>query len=67
MRSRTTTPKQAQTPSPQPGEGRVSADAVVFDVGGVLIDWNPRSLYRRLFAGDEGAMERCLNEMCSPA
>jgi len=23
---------------------------VVFDLGGVLIDWNPRYLYRQLFA-----------------
>jgi 2-haloacid dehalogenase len=26
----------------------VLVDAVVFDLGGVLIDWNPRHLYRRL-------------------
>jgi 2-haloacid dehalogenase len=30
--------------------------AVVFDLGGVLIDWNPRYLYRTLF-DDEAAME----------
>ena len=24
-------------------------DAVVFDLGGVLLDWNPRYLYRKLF------------------
>jgi 2-haloacid dehalogenase len=41
--------------------------AVVFDLGGVLIDWNPRYLYRRLFAGDEAAMERFLAEVCTPA
>ena len=34
--------------------------AVVFDLGGVLIDWNPRHLYRKLFAGDEAAMEAFL-------
>ena len=39
---------------------------VIFDLGGVLIDWNPRYLYRRLFAGDEAAMERFLAEVCSP-
>jgi 2-haloacid dehalogenase len=42
-------------------------EAVVFDLGGVLIDWNPRHLYRRLFGGDEAAMERFLSEICSPA
>jgi 2-haloacid dehalogenase len=39
--------------------------AVVFDLGGVLIDWNPRYLYRRLF-DDEGAMERFLSQVCTP-
>ncbi|HKR76279.1 MAG TPA: HAD family phosphatase [Rhodanobacter sp.] len=41
-------------------------DAVVFDLGGVLIDWNPRYLYRRLF-DDEAAMERFLSEVCTSA
>lgn len=41
-------------------------DVVVFDLGGVLIDWNPRYLYRQLI-GDEAAMERFLSEICSPA
>lgn len=27
--------------------------AVVFDLGGVLIDWDPRYLYRKIFAGEE--------------
>ena len=40
-------------------------DAVVFDLGGVLIDWNPRHLYRKLFE-DEAKMERFLAEVCSP-
>ena len=40
-------------------------DAVVFDLGGVLIDWNPRHLYRKLFE-DEAKMERFLSEVCSP-
>jgi len=37
----------------------------VFDLGGVLIDWNPRYLYRKLF-DDDAAMERFLSEVCSP-
>jgi 2-haloacid dehalogenase len=41
-------------------------DAVVFDLGGVLIDWNPRHLYRKLFDTDEAAMERFLAEVCTP-
>jgi 2-haloacid dehalogenase len=42
-----------------------SFDTVVFDLGGVLIDWDPRYLYRRLF-DDEAAMERFLSEICTP-
>lgn len=38
--------------------------AVIFDLGGVLIDWDPRHLYRRLFA-DETAMEAFLNEVAT--
>src|SRR5260370_18594918 len=38
---------------------------VVFDLGGVLIDWNPRYLYRKLFAGDEAAMEHFLANICT--
>lgn len=39
--------------------------AVVFDLGGVLIDWDRRYLYRRLFGGDEAAMERFLADVCT--
>jgi 2-haloacid dehalogenase len=40
--------------------------AVAFDLGGVLIDWNPRHLYRNIFGSDEAAMERFLSEVCTP-
>ncbi len=43
-----------------------SIRSVVFDLGGVLIDWDPRHLYRRIFRGDEAAMERFLAEVCTP-
>jgi 2-haloacid dehalogenase len=39
---------------------------VLFDLGGVLVDWNPRHLYRRLFA-DEAAMEQFLATVCTQA
>lgn len=42
-------------------------EAVVFDLGGVLIDWDPRYLYRSIFEGDEAAMERFLAEVTTPA
>jgi 2-haloacid dehalogenase len=44
----------------------VRPTAVVFDLGGVLIDWNPRYLYRRLFDGDDAAMEAFLAEVTTP-
>ena len=40
--------------------------AVAFDLGGVLIDWNPRHLYRKMFGADEAAMERFLAEIATP-
>jgi 2-haloacid dehalogenase len=39
--------------------------AVTFDLGGVLIDWNPRYLYRSIFGGDDAAMERFLTDVCN--
>jgi 2-haloacid dehalogenase len=39
---------------------------VIFDLGGVLIDWNPRHLYRKLF-DDEAEMEGFLAEVCTQA
>lgn len=40
--------------------------AVVFDLGGVLIDWNPRHLYRKVFE-DEERMEVFLRDVCNQA
>jgi len=41
-------------------------DTVVFDLGGVLIDWDPRHLYRQLFA-DPDEMEDFLARICTMA
>jgi 2-haloacid dehalogenase len=45
--------------------GRTARSIVVFDLGGVLIDWDPRHLYRKLFAGDDAAMEYFLATVCT--
>jgi 2-haloacid dehalogenase len=37
---------------------------VVFDFGGVLLEWNPRHLYRKIFA-DEAEMEWFLANVCT--
>jgi 2-haloacid dehalogenase len=44
--------------------GRTARSIVVFDLGGVLIDWDPRHLYRQLFA-DDAAMEYFLATVCT--
>jgi len=44
----------------------MSPDSILFDLGGVLIDWNPRYLYRPLFGADEAAMEDFLARVCPP-
>lgn len=41
-------------------------DTVVFDLGGVLAEWDPRHLYRELFDGDEQAMDDFLANVCTP-
>lgn len=38
---------------------------IVFDLGGVLIDWNPRYLYKKIFASEE-EMEWFLTNVCTP-
>jgi len=38
---------------------------IVFDLGGVLIDWNPKHLYRKLI-DDEDEIDSFLTEVCSP-
>ena len=40
--------------------------AVVFDLGGVVIDWDPKLLYRKVFDGDEAKMEMFLSQICPP-
>lgn len=45
---------------------RTAHDTLLFDLGAVLVDWNPRYLYREHFGGNDAAMERFLSEVCSP-
>ncbi|WP_409450132.1 HAD family hydrolase, partial [Comamonas sp.] len=40
-------------------------DTVIFDLGNVLIQWDPRYLYRKIFVGDEAGMEAFLAEVCT--
>lgn len=40
-------------------------DTVIFDFGGVLIDWNPAYVYLKEFRGDTEKMNHFLNTICS--
>ena len=40
-------------------------DTIIFDLGGVLIDWNPKYLYRDVFDGDEEKVDWFLNTICT--
>ena len=38
---------------------------VIFDLGGVLIDWNPAYVYLKVFNGDKKKMHWFFNEICT--
>ncbi len=40
-------------------------ETIIFDIGGVLIDWNPRHLYRKLFKTEE-EITWFLENICTP-
>jgi 2-haloacid dehalogenase len=42
-----------------------SINTVIFDLGGVLIDWNPRYLYRKIFKTEE-EINWFLENVCTP-
>ena len=46
---------------------RQPVTTVVFDIGNVLVAWDPRNLYRRYFAGREHEMEWFLKNVCTSA
>ena len=41
-------------------------DTIIFDLGGVLVDWKPEYLYRKAFNNDEDKVQWFLNTVCSP-
>jgi 2-haloacid dehalogenase len=41
-----------------------AVNTIIFDLGAVLVDWNPRHLYRKIFPSEE-AMETFLRDVCS--
>src|SRR5438477_6498157 len=57
--------RRRQKPDARCRMTKAARDIVVFDLGGVLIDWDPRHLYGKLFAGEEAAMEHFLATICT--
>jgi 2-haloacid dehalogenase len=49
-----------------PANSSGAIDTVIFDLGNVLINWDPRHLYRKLFGEDIEGMERFLANVCHP-
>lgn len=45
---------------------RPRPSAVLLDLGGVFLDWDPRYLYRKLFGDDVAGMEDFLANICTP-
>jgi len=41
-------------------------DTIIFDLGGVLIDWNPEYLYSKIFKNDPKKMDWFLSTVCTP-
>lgn len=50
-----------------PQQRAVRPNAVLLDLGGVFLDWDPRHLYRKLLGDDVAAMEDFLANVCTPA
>ena len=47
------------------GRSNRAVDAVVFDIGGVLLEWDPEHLYRRLIP-DAATRRWFLSQVCTP-
>lgn len=59
-----TTDATAAAAASAPGASGRAPGTVIFDLGGVLLDWNPRHLYRQLFQ-DPAEMEGFLARICT--
>jgi 2-haloacid dehalogenase len=40
-------------------------NTIIFDLGGVLVDWNPEYVYLKEFRGDRAKMDWFLNHVCA--
>lgn len=44
---------------------KTKIDTIIFDLGGVLVDWNPKYIYRKVFNYDEDKVQWFLNTICT--
>ena len=44
---------------------KTGIDTIIFDLGGVLVDWNPEYVYRDVFEGDQDKVNWFLNNICT--
>jgi 2-haloacid dehalogenase len=40
--------------------------AIIFDLGGVLLDWNPRHLFKKMFTDNQAELDYFLECVCPP-
>ena len=45
----------------------LTPEAIIFDLGGVLIDWDPKHLYTKVFDEDQEKIEHFLSTVCPPS
>ena len=46
---------------------KCNIDTIIFDLGGVLVDWKPEYLYRKVFNGNEKKWQWFLSKVCTSA
>ncbi len=44
---------------------KYNINTIVFDLGGVLVDWNPEYVYRKVFEDDQEKVDWFLNNICT--
>ena len=44
---------------------KITIKTIIFDLGGVLIDWNPEYLYLDVFKGDRVKMNTFFEQVCT--
>lgn len=44
---------------------KTNIDTIIFDLGGVLVDWNPEYVYRKVFNNDKEKVQWFINTVCT--